>query len=311
MAANYIKSRAFEAPYVRIRGRISRGGEVQFSPCVRTFHAGRSDSEPGSSNGKQPHPTLQYRVAIEDGGGRALESGYFEVKFRAATREWARFVVRLPYHATAKRIVVYREDSKLGALSFPSRAPEFILLHPTTARSIDPNNCLELDWRPEGRSATEKLTYFVRYSPDGKRWCRPAVNLTCLRYCVDLRLMEGGERCRLQVLATNGFHTSYVETPSFAVPEKPTRILLGDTRGPILFAQGFSHKHGPLTGEAIVWSADGEEVARGGSFDVRRLGYGIRQIQVAVSAPDRIITRVVLGRYSCRTGFALPPGPGL
>ena len=82
-------------------------------------------------------------------------------------------------------------------------------------------------------------------------------------------------------------------------------------RGPTLFAQGFSHKHGPLTGEAIVWSADNEEASRGGSFDVRRLGYGIRQIQVAVSAPDGATTRIVLGRYSCRTGLALPPGPGL
>ena len=230
MARHYIESRPFGAPYVRIRGRISRGGEVQFSPCVRTFHAGRSGSQPSAEPEdkiEHPSPRLQYRVAIEDGKDRALESGYFPAKFGAVTREWTRFVVRLPYRATAKRITVYRENSRLGALSFPSHAPEFTLLHPTTARSIDPSNCLELDWRPEGRSATEELTYFVRYSPDGKRWCRPAVNLTGLRCCVDLRLMEGGERCRVQVLATNGYHTSYVETPTFAMPEKPIRILTG------------------------------------------------------------------------------------
>jgi hypothetical protein len=122
--------------------------------------------------------------------------------------------------------------------------------------------------------------------------------------------MEGGERCRLQVLATNGYHTSYVETPEFAVPEKPMRILMGAMRGPVLFAQGFSHRHGPLVGEAIVWSADGKEVSRGGSLDVRRLKHGIRQIQVAASAPDGVTKRVVLGRYDCRTGLVLPPPPG-
>jgi hypothetical protein len=196
VARHYIESRPFAAPYVRIRGRISRAEEVQFSPCMRTFHVGRPDSQHGSELNEKieySRPALQYRVAIEDGRGRTLESGYFAAKFGAVTRKWTRFLVRLPYRETGKRIAVYRENSRLGALSFPSHAPEFILLHPTIARSIDPSNCLELDWRPEGRSVTEELTYFVRYSSDGKRWCRPAVNLTCLRCCVDLRLMEGGE----------------------------------------------------------------------------------------------------------------------
>jgi hypothetical protein len=314
MAGKHIKSRTFEAPYVRIRGRISRRDEVRFSPCVRTFHRGRADSRVGrkrKAKSEPRHPPLPYRVTIEDGGGKVFESEYFAVKFRASTREWTRFVVRLPYHGAAKRIAVYRDDKELGSLSFPAHAPEIVLLHPTSAHSIDPNNCLELDWKPEGKSLEQSLTYFVRYSADGKRWCRPGgVNLTRTRYCVDLRLMEGGEHCRLQVLATNGYHTSYVETPEFTAPEKPMRILLGDMRGPMLFAQGFSHKHGPLIGEAIVWSVDGKEVARGGSFDARRLRYGIRQIEVTASAPDGLTKQVVLGRYDCRTGFALPPPAG-
>lgn len=313
MARKHIKSHTFEAPYVRIRGRISRRDEVRFSPCVRTFRPGRADSRDGKKRKAKigpRHPQLPYRVTIEDGSGKVFESEYFAVKFRASTREWTRFVVRLPYHGAAKRVVVYHDDEELGSFSFPPHAPEIVLLHPTTAYSIDPDNCLELDWKPEGKSLRESLTYFVRYSADGKRWCRPSVSLTSTRYCVDLRLMEGGKRCRLQVLATNGYHTSYVETPEFAASEKPMRILLGDMRGPMLFAQGFSHKHGPLTGEALIWSADGKEVARGGSFDVRRLRYGIREIQVAAIAPDGLTRQVVLGRYDCRNGFALHPPAG-
>jgi hypothetical protein len=310
MVGKHIKSLTFDAPFVRIRGRISRRDEVRFSPCVRTLHPGRADSRVGTKRKAKTEPRhlpLPYRVTIEDGGGKILESEYFAIKFRASTREWTRFVARLPYRAAAKRVVVYFGERELGSLSFPAHAPTFVLLHPTIAHSIDPNSCLELDWKPEGKSAGESLVYFVRYSTDGKRWSRPAVNLTSTRVCVDLRLMEGGASCRLQVLATNGYHTSYVETPNFAVPEKPTRVLLGDMRGPTLFAQGFSHKHGPLVGEAIVWSANGKEVARGGSFDVRRLRYGGRQIAVAVSAPDGTTSRIVLGPYDCRTGFAMPP----
>src|SRR5690348_6870827 len=109
--------------------------------------------------------------------------------------------------------------------------------------------------------------------------------------------MEGGKRCRLQVLATNGYRTSYVETPEFVVSDKPARILLGSMQGPMLFAQGFSHVHGPLMGEAIAWSADGKEVWRGGSFDVRRLRYGVRQIAVTVKVPDGETSGIVLGHY--------------
>src|SRR5438552_11813275 len=36
--ANVIKSRPFDAPYVRVRGRLSRQGVVKWSPCLRTFH---------------------------------------------------------------------------------------------------------------------------------------------------------------------------------------------------------------------------------------------------------------------------------
>jgi hypothetical protein len=109
MAEKHIKSQAFEAPYIRIRGRISRREEVRFSPCVRTFRSGRVDSRVATKPKEKVERRdnhLPYRLTIEDAGGKILENEYFGVKFRASTREWTRFVARLPYHAPAKRVAV-------------------------------------------------------------------------------------------------------------------------------------------------------------------------------------------------------------
>jgi hypothetical protein len=39
----FVESCEFPAPYVRVRGRVSRKWQVQFSPCIRTFKAPRHD----------------------------------------------------------------------------------------------------------------------------------------------------------------------------------------------------------------------------------------------------------------------------
>ena len=75
-------------------------------------------------------------------------------------------------------------------------------------------------------------------------WARPGVNLRANDYYLDLREMPGSKRCRVEVIATNGYRTSYAATRHFGVPTKPPELLLEDNEGPVLFAQGFSRDHG-------------------------------------------------------------------
>ena len=46
----------------------------------------------------------------------------------------------------------------------------------------------------------------------------------------------------VQVLATNGYRTSYVQTRYFEVPVKLPDLLFGRLAGSVLFAQGFSRQ---------------------------------------------------------------------
>src|ERR1043165_9832904 len=41
MADDVIRSQSFDAPFVRVRGRLSRQGTVRWSPCLRTYRTPR------------------------------------------------------------------------------------------------------------------------------------------------------------------------------------------------------------------------------------------------------------------------------
>jgi hypothetical protein len=358
--AHTTESRPFEEGYVRVRGRLSRQGEVRWSPCLRTpkgpggrndgsaqavpaVPATRGERSPERAAGRELHrlasyavsqpPTVGrpfpeeliaisvgggergYRIVCEDAEGAELVSAPTRPAFLARDQEWATFVERLPYAEATARVVLMFGTRRLGVLEVPSKAPQFDLEHPRSATQIDTEGILHLRWRVDSADAKanegHRLTYFVRFSANGKTWSRPGVNLTGTSFDLDLRDMPGGEECVVQVLATNGYQTSYVQTPSFALPARDPQILLGDERGPLLFAQGTSAQEGPLLGDHITWTAGDKTVAHGGSFDARLLGRGGHDLTVAVT--DRAGRRVFhrLGRYDGTTGHRLPPAPGL
>ena len=169
----------------------------------------------------------------------------------------------------------------------------------------------DLDKSEKAPAKKYPLTYYVRYSADGRQWHRPGVNISGTSFDLDLREMPGGDRCVAQVIATNEYHTSYVETPPFAVPRKPPEILLATPKGPLLFAQGFSREEGPLVGKSIVWLADGKkEVGTGASFDARRLGGRVHLLAVRVTDSKGVVTLQHLGWYNGETGRQVGPRAG-
>jgi hypothetical protein len=381
-----IKSRPFDAPFVRVRGRLSRQGVVTWSPCLRTFHPPSwvkatkggeqpsgsptsvpSATEPGSQPREgivgvaaeaeaarlggvpNPHSRLSsaaqkevpakdlvvstdpnppkessvvvpsngdgYVLVFEDAQGKVLTRAPVRIRFFAAERQWALFTQRLPYYRDTHRVVLFRDEHELGALVVPKHLPEFVLSHPVKSHEVDVNGVLHLHWdldKAEKANAKKApLTYCVRYNADGSQWLRPGVNISGTSFDLDLREMPGGDHCIAQVIATNGYHTSYVETPPFAVPRKRPEILLATPRGPLLFAQGFSREEGPLVGESVVWLADGKRaVGTGASFDARRLRGGAHELSVRVTDSKGAVTLQHLGRYDGETGRQVRLRPG-
>jgi hypothetical protein len=381
-----IKSRPFDAPFVRVRGRLSRQGVVTWSPCLRTFHlpswvkatqggeqplgsptSAPSATKPGlqqregivrdtaeaeaarlggvpdphfrlsSASQKEapakapvvstdPNPPKEpsvvvssngdgYALVFEDAQGKVLTRAPVRIRFFATERQWALFTQRLPYYRDTHRVVLLRDEHELGALVVPKQLPGFVLSHPVKSNEVDVDGVLHLRWdldKAEKANAKKaRLTYFVRYSADGSQWLRPGVNLSGTSFDLDLREMPGSDHCIAQVIATNGYHTSYVETPPFAVPRKRPEILLATPRGPLLFAQGFSREEGPLVGESIVWLADGKRaVGTGASFDARLLRRGAHQLSVRVTDSKGAVTLQNIGWYDGETGRQVRLRPG-
>ncbi len=324
----HITSREFAAPFVRVRGRLSRHGQVQWSPCLRTFREPRwigavahpsippaielSVEQTGPGIVQQP-ADYDYMITFEDGQGNILARAPTEPEFFAQNQEWAGFGQRLPYRRNTERVTLRRGEKELGALHVTRQLPEFALLYPLKAEQIDSKGVLHLRWEadPVG-SKKHPLTFYVRFSADGKQWLRPGVNLKSTEFDLDLREMPGGNHCVVQVIATNGYQTAFAETPTFQLPRKLPELLLGDTSGPVLFAQGFSREEGPIVGESIVWLADDKkQVGSGATFDARRLRSGVHQITVRIKDQSGAMISQVLGVYDGETGLLVPPKVGL
>jgi hypothetical protein len=314
---DYIESEEFPGRFVRVRGRLTRSGEVTWSPCLRTEKGPR---EPRSrTRGDDRFAKLAtealtakqgtHTVVFLDYRNQVLESGTVTPEFFAQNQDQATFEIRLPYHPNTQAVTLRIGDEELGRLDVPTDRPFFTLLRPTEDTFIDPTGVLHLHWA--GHDSEHPMTFFVRYSHNGRDWLRPGVNLHTNDYYLDLREMPGGKRCIVEVIATNGYRTSYARTRHFEVPEKPPELLLGENEGPVLFAQGFSREDGPITRDNIAWLAGGEVCQTGGTLDVRALPAGAQEISVRVTAPNGREAIAVVGTYDPKTGIRTGPPPGL
>jgi hypothetical protein len=308
-ACGQIESKVFPGPFVRVRGRLSRKYEVEWSPALRTE---RGPGETGRDRTAARQD--QYTIDFLDYTGKVLESGPAALRFFAKDQETAKFIARLLYNDHTDSLRLRRGERVLSRHSVPTDRPCFTLLSPGEDACIDGSGVLHLRWCPH--DSQYPMTFYVRYSHDaGKTWVRPGVNLRAHDYYLDLREMAGGKRCVVQVLATNGYRTSYVQTRYFEVPVKPPEILLGDAGGPVLFAQGFSREGGPIPGDNLVWLIDGiivtEQAAtrRGGSLDVRTLPLGTYQISIQVTDQAGRQRVQLLGTYDSSTGLRIGPAP--
>ena len=341
---HHIKSHEFEGSFVRVRGRLSREGQVRWSPCLRTFRQAtpikvHTDLSPRVTSGlptsialdspsqeRPPSATLtsglgrlgpianeRYYIDFQDRNGKVLESAPTEPEFFAMNQQWATFVQRLPYQRKTERVVLRRGKRELGVLIVTPQLPKFELVHPVRANEIDTEGIMHLRWKVDPTTSKKyPLACFIRFSSDQKRWYRPGVNLTSHAFDLDLREMPGGDDCVAQVVATNGYQTAFVETPHFKLKRKPAEILLGETSGPVLFAQGFSREDGPIVGTNITWLADGQRpVGTGGAFDARDLHSGVHELAVVIREPSGHVVSQILGLYDGETGLLVRSQVGL
>lgn len=324
MKESPIQSSEFRAPFVRVRGRISRKGNVLLDYCLRTFHQpnmasfvqkrvhGTASQQPEQNVIAQVDQTSNKVVRLDllDKHHTILDTGCALLDFVFKEVSWGVFVQRLNYKQNAEIVRVSLGGRKLDEFPLVNRLPNFQLhIDPDP---FDPNvdGVCTLSWA--SKDVPERpYKYYVRYSGDGKNWHRPAVNLKTDGFRLDLSDMPGGEACVISVIASNGYNAAVASMKPFSLRRRPAKALLSGLEGPILFAQGFTLEYGPISPGHIRWMMNGTDViGTTGSFDVRRLGPGIHKISVWINDPNTKWTEHPLGTFDCGTGIRIA-APGL
>jgi hypothetical protein len=208
------------------------------------------------------------------------------------------FALRLPFQPDAQNVVLMRGKREIGRSEVVTDVPDFELLQPLKSEDLVPNSVVTIRWRSHER---RKLTYAVRFCADGKWGFRLGVGLEAEELAVDLGKLPGGN-CTIQVIATNGYQTSYVELPDFVLPYATDDICFSSEEGPIVSAEGISDRYGVIRGQSVQWLANGTAVFCGTRFDVRSLGGGVFRIKVSVSFPGGSVVSRDLGEYDGRSG---------
>jgi hypothetical protein len=316
MKESPIQSSEFRAPFVRVRGRISRKGNVRLDYCLRTFHPpnmafGRKRVHGTAS--QQPeneilapvdsHSDTVVRLDLLDNKHTILETGYALLDFVFEEASWGAFVQRLWYKQDASSVRVSRGGRKLKEFPLVNRLPDFQLHIQPDPFDPSVDRVCDLSW--ETKDTPERpYKYYVRYSGDGKNWHRPAVNLHTDGFRLNLRDMPGGEACTISVIASNGYNAAVASMKPFSLRRRPAKALLSASDGPILFAQGFTLEYGPISPGEILWMIDETDVVgTSGSFDIRKLGPGIHEISVWINDPNTKWTQHALGTFDCDTGL--------
>jgi hypothetical protein len=198
---------------------------------------------------------------------------------------WDPAVETIAFRRDGKIIQTHRVEAAAPRVSI--EAPESLEGEPGPIRVY---------WTVE--DAQPEMRYMVRYShDDGASWRAVAAQLAEPHYALDLGLLPGGERCRIQVVASAGIRTAVEQTPPFAVPVKPARARIfspAETASieqgqPLaLMGIGFSPDFGTSDFEDTEWTSD-----RDGPLAV---GY------------DAIVTGLSAGRHHVR--LTVPDGLG-
>lgn len=179
-----------------------------------------------------------------------------------------------------------------GAIPFPETAHvvrlrlEDILIAERRRPAHPP--ALQLEWQPGATvDGVEVVRYsisaddveaVVAYSHDGgDTWRALAPSSHVPGLDVDFSQLPGGERCLVQVVASDGFHTVKARSQPFAVPGKGWRaFILAPCEGAELVAgqplwlqgQGYHLERGEVELDRLRWRSGEQAIGRGAAIPV-------------------------------------------
>lgn len=268
---------------------IYRGGRIDVRP---SFHY---ESESRLKSGR-PTP---YGIELRDAHNRPLESQRILLTdpYRDLDNPGIDFFKQVPFdHETARVVFTCGElgaceQNELLVIDVPPDPPKVAILEPRGDHEL--KGRVRVVW--SGECGGRALRYLLRYSSDGGQTFRAvAPSLSETEYTVDLDTLSGGDRCRFQVLATEGIRTGSALSDVFCVPRKARQVaIVSDAphteveQGQTLRLRGFafSPEAGSTDARELEWTSDRDgALGVGPEVASRSLSAGVHVI--SLRAPD-------------------------
>jgi hypothetical protein len=274
---------AVSGEYLYLNFRLYRDGRVELLPSFQLY------GPPPAIQTGRPSPVECELVSAED---RIIASRRCVLEWnQSADDPYVEYHTVLPWDPDVEKVAFRRDGRIVHTHPVEETAPEIGIEAPEGVDEAA--GSIRVEWR--AAEAPPETRYILRYShDDGESWRAVAAHLTEPHHMLDLSLLPGGERCRLQAVASVGIRTAVTQTPPFAVPVKPARARIFSPAETISVEQGqpvaltgigFSPDSGTSELEDTEWSSDRDgPLGIGHDVIVTDLSVGRHHVQLTV--PD-------------------------
>jgi hypothetical protein len=241
----------------------------------------------------------QYAIELRDGYNKPLQAERLLLSISEVELDDAALELYAPifFPQEATRLVVTCgekgscEQHEIFAADIPREPPTVRFVNKPKGTTSGKKR---ISW--DASNPEEQTLYFLlRYSNDeGKSWRVIVPRTTKKEVEINFDHLAGGERCLLQVLATEGIRTGSAVTEPFSVPGQPREIVVNqppdldhvhEGTSAVFTAEAFSPHHGSAKANEVIWSSNLQgHLATGRRLNAAMLQPGKHTI--TIEAPD-------------------------
>lgn len=247
-------------------------------------------------------PSADYQVRAYSGTSLIAQAPLQMVHIEEASTSDEQFNSLIDVSTQPDRIeIVKLPNTVLHTLTAGSNAPTLNITGPTAGSSV--NDTLNLTWTGSDADSGDILRYVVRYSNDnGNTWIVLEPSTTNTQLNVDMSTMPGGELGQLQVIASDGLHTTSATVgPINVAKHVPSAYVMDDhynglsielgtsaaqSETVVLRGYGYDAEDGPLTGTSLQWQISGPTTRTGDGEQFSLIGLPPGTYQVRLTAQD-------------------------
>lgn len=208
--------------------RLYRDGRVELQPSWRVTQVPPQSAPPSA---------LPVRLDLlgHDGEVRDSRRCHLHTGNNDPDGVFVDFHELVPWSDDIAGFAVVRDGRVLATVKNDGRPPRVELRElRRVSRGAD---LAQLHWSVDAGEAPHAA--LVRYTnDDGRTYHALAAGLSVAEHVVNLALLPGGERCRLEVTVASGLHSVTVQTPPFKVALKPRTARIVSPRDGQQFARG-------------------------------------------------------------------------